>query len=117
MTEKNFLDKMFDGADAIIGGIEESKKLSDPYPEEEKHEDNDSIDAEFSHTNKRADIIWGVDKENHNHHIFEGFKTTALCGRFFDAHQLGNRKTELDDGAFKCCGGCIRQLQAKYRNA
>jgi len=103
-----FLDKMFDGAEAIVGGLEKSKELSDPYPDDE---DEKIIDVEFKHTN--AKLVWGV-AEASSHHLFSDFTTTALCGRFFDASQLTNRKTELGDGNFKCCGGCLRILQSRY---
>ena len=103
-----FLDKMFDSAEAIVGGIEKSKELAEPYPEEK----DEVIDAEFKHS--RSKLIWGVDKEVSTHHLFSDFTTTAICGRHFDAHQLTNRKTELEDGNFKCCGGCLRILQSRY---
>jgi hypothetical protein len=113
MSEKKSpLDKIFDVADSIVGGIEKSKELADPLP------DDNTSDAEFIETKSpKIDLIWGVDKEVSTFHIFEGFKTTALCNRFFDPGQLMSRKTEMDDGAFKCCGGCLRSLQNKYKHA
>lgn len=116
MTEKNknFLDNMFDGVEAIVGGLEKSKELADPLPPDDEDEINEKrvIDVK----SPRQKLIWGVDREVSAHHIFVDFTTTALCGRFFDAHQLTNRKTELDDGNFKCCGGCLRILQARYEH-
>ena len=111
MTDKNFLDKMFDGAEAIVGGLEKSKELSEPYPEEKQSR---IIDVEESKTVSK--LIWGVDREVSTHHLFSDFTTTALCGRHFDASQLSNRKTELDDGNFECCGGCLRILQSRYEH-
>lgn len=106
----SFLDKMFDGAEAIVGGLEKSKELSDPYPDDEKQ--SRIIDVEED--KPASKLLWGVDKEVSTHHLFSDFTTTALCGRHFDAGQLINRKTELDDGNFKCCGGCLRILQSRY---
>jgi hypothetical protein len=103
----DFLDKMFSGAEAIVGGLEKSKELAEPYPNEDK-----VIDAEYKHTN--AKLVWGVDKEVSTWHLFSDFTTTGLCGRYFDANQLTNRKTELEDGNYKCCGGCLRILQSRY---
>ncbi len=108
MAEKSFLDKMFDHADAAVGVLEKSKELSEPYPVEKE----EVQDAEFKHSNSK--LIWGVDRETSAHHLFSDFTTTSICGRFFDAHQLDNRKTEMGDGNFKCCGGCLRQLQVRY---
>lgn len=108
----SFLDKMFDGAEAIVGGLEKSKELAEPYPDEDK--DDNVIDVESR--DSRGKVVWGVDKEVSTHHLFSDFTTTALCGRHFDASQLINRKTELDDGNFKCCGGCLRILQSRYEH-
>ena len=102
---------MFDGMEAVVGGLEKSKELADPLPDDD-HEK--IIDAEFK--SHKPQLIWGSDKESHSFHLFEDFKTTALCSRFFDANQLGTRKTELDDGYFKVCGGCLRVLHSRYRH-
>ena len=108
----SFLDKMFDGAEAIVGGLEKSKELAEPYPDDDK--ESKIIDVESR--DSRTKIIWGVDKEVSTHHLFSDFNTTALCGRHFDSSQLVSRKTGLDDGNFKCCGGCLRILQSRYEH-
>ena len=122
-SDKSFLDKMFDGADMIIGGLEKSKELSDPYPEEKINrnndpEDKDIIDAEFtSHIGKataKPKLIWGFVKE---YHLFEGFSHSSVCGSSFELKEITDRKTEMDGSRIICCGICLRILHSKYVNA
>jgi hypothetical protein len=120
---KSFLDKMFDGADMIIGGLEKSKELSDPYPEEKIDRNEDKIiDAEFtshkssspSSSPSKPKLIWGFTKE---YHIFEGFTQSSICGSFFEPEDITDRKTEMDGSRIICCGICLRILHSKYVNA
>lgn len=112
-TPKSPIDSFFDGMESIVGGIEKSKEIADPLPSEDN-----TIDAEFVEAKTtKLDLIWGCDKEFSTYHIFEGFKTSSLCNRHFDPSQLGSRRTEMDDGNYKCCGGCLRSLHNKYRNS
>jgi hypothetical protein len=109
-SKDNFIDKLFGGMESIVGGLEKSKEMADPLPPEEDDEHDKIINAKSSNPK----LIWGVDSEVSTHHLFSDFTTSALCGRFFDASQLSNRKTEIGDGNFKCCGGCLRILQSRY---
>ena len=120
-SDKSFLDKMFDGADMIIGGLEKSKELSDPYPEEKiddtytRHSGKDIIDAEFTHkSTTKPKLVWGFTKE---YHLFEGFAQSSICGSFFEPNDITDRKTEMDNSRIICCGICLRILHSKYVNA
>lgn len=114
--DKSFLDKMFDGADMIIGGLEKSKELSEPYPEESVNKKEDIIDAEFTSSKSIAKpkLIWGFTKE---YHLFEGFSAFSLCGMSFEPKEITDRKTEMDGSRIICCGTCLRILHSKYINA
>lgn len=117
--DRSPLDKMFDGMEAVVGGLERSKALSDPLPNEdiEDAEYTDYRNPERSdNIEEKKDLLWGLDKEALAFHIFEGFGKTSLCNRHFDASQLSSRRTEMEDGFYKCCGGCLRSLHNKYKN-
>ena len=116
---KGPLDSIFGAMESIVGGLEKAKEVADPLPPD--HSDKDIIDvedAEFTHQKtEKLDLLWGVDREVSTFHIFEGFSKVSACQRTFDLSQLANRKTEMDDGNYKCCGGCLRWLHNKYKNA
>jgi hypothetical protein len=122
MADKNIIDNLFDGMEAIVGGLEKAKEVADPLPPAERdHPDKNVIDvedAEFTHQKAdKKDLLWGVDREVSTFHVFEGFSRIAVCQRSFDETQVTNRRTEMDDGNYKCCGGCLRWLHNKYKSA
>jgi len=118
----NFLDKMFDGLETVVGGIEKSKELSG---------DNDVIDAKFKDIKdvedlndkdvidipesspKKARMLFVTTTETH---ILEGVSRSFICGSFAEPIEIISRKTEMNDGPTLCCGTCFRILYSRYMN-
>lgn len=114
MTDKSFIDKMFDAADEVVGALETNHELS-KETSEKPHEE--VIEAEYTHTPKTK-YIWGfVDGSVSGFHLFSGFSISSLCGRTFEPLQIKTRKAEMegtsDSSMVNCCCTCLRILQSK----
>jgi len=114
-NEKGFLDKLFDGAEAVVGTMEKGSEYVDTGDKEEKIEDAEVVSYKPVKVIKQA-LIWGA--IGTDHHLFEGMRSDSLCGREFELSDFKYRKTEMDsDGVVNCCGTCVRILHNKYKSS
>lgn len=123
MTEKNFVDKMFDMAEEVVGGMEKSKEFAEGPASKD-----DAIDAEFTETKKDIHIYTKESKQpkllfgvvSNTYHLFEGFAQSGICGQFFEKSDITDRRTEapgekVDSRANFCCS-CVRIIHARYQH-
>jgi hypothetical protein len=118
---KNVVDKFFDVAESIVGGMEKGSKLVYVEGEEKEEVEDAEIVSESTqllrHSPKviKPALLWGA--IGTDHHVFEGFSLSSMCGREFENSQFKYRKTEMDmDGIVNACGTCLRILHNRYKN-
>jgi len=107
---KNFLDKMFDGMEAVVGGIERSKELSG----DSDTRDVEDLNKKYIEVPVNPRLVFVMTTELH---MSEGHAKSFLCGSFAEAVEVVSRKTEIPEGRHLTCGTCIRILYSRYLNS
>ena len=102
---KGILDTLFDAADKVVGGMEKSKELSDPLPED----DDDEMwhpDKSLSRVGRagvlktqsqagKVDIIWITNAEGETHISVITSPYNPICSRSFESFEITSRKFEM----------------------